>query len=210
MQLRIFTAACLCLLTAGICLGQDDEKGIDMDFLVNYYDQDGEHSPVTGGVGTEDLQVASSAFVVKWTLNPSWTLWADVGFDHITSASADNIDSNVSSASRQDIRVFETIGVDRAFGSQSVGLSAGYSKEYDYESFHGALRWSMDFNQKNTTLAASARRFQDDVELIDIDGMNRGTDSRDTTDFSLSLTQALPWKSDTRRRLASSRHRFMR
>jgi hypothetical protein len=191
MQLRIFTAACACLLVAGVCPGQDGEKGIDVDFLANYYDQDGEHSPVTGGVGTEDLQVASSAFVVKWTVNPSWTLWADLGFDHITSASTDNIDTNVSSASRLDFRVFETVGVDRAFGSQSVGLSAGYSKEYDYESFHGAVRWSMDFNQKNTTLAASARHFWDTVELIDIDGMNRGTASRDTTDLSLSLTQVL-------------------
>ena len=28
---------------------------IDVDFLLNYYDQDGENSPVTGGIGTAFL-----------------------------------------------------------------------------------------------------------------------------------------------------------
>ena len=36
-----------------------DGDGLAVTFLFNYYDQDGDRSPVTGGIGTEDLQVAA-------------------------------------------------------------------------------------------------------------------------------------------------------
>ena len=53
------------------------------------------------------------------------------------------------------------------------------------------LRWSRDFNQKNTTLTASGRYFADTVSLFDIDGINRGSARRHTTDLSMTVTQIL-------------------
>ena len=51
--------------------------GVDGEFLFNYYDQDGDHSPVTGGLGTEALQVLSPVVVAQWI---SMEYYFSVGF----------------------------------------------------------------------------------------------------------------------------------
>jgi len=46
-------------------LAQADPEGrFDADILFSYYSQDGDHSPVTGGIGTEELEVASPVVVL--------------------------------------------------------------------------------------------------------------------------------------------------
>ncbi|MCH9647273.1 MAG: DUF3570 domain-containing protein [Deltaproteobacteria bacterium] len=169
----------------------EDGQGIDVDFLFNYYDQDGNRSPVTGGIGSEDLQVITPVIVLKWQKSDRWSFSSNLGVDNITSASTDNIDDDVSSASRLDNRAHVTFAANRTAESQRVGFNLGFSKEYDYSSFSGGLSWSRDFNQKNTTLSASLQHYSDTVELYDIDGVLRGEDDRTTTDFSLSVTQVL-------------------
>ena len=164
---------------------------IEIDFLVNYYDQDGDHSAVTGGVGSEDLQVIGPVFLVKWQMNDKWSLSGALGLDNITSASTDNIDAEVSSASRQDNRVFTQAQFTREVGDQRFGFLVGLSKEYDYQSQSFGLSWSRDWNSKNTTLAASLRHYMDTVDLFDIEGESQGEADRDTTDLSVSLSQLL-------------------
>ena len=161
---------------------------IDVDFLINYYDQDGDHSPVTGGIGTEDLQVIAPTFVVRWAPSERWNLLADLGVDNITSASTDNIDRQVSSASRQDSRGHAVFSATRNWENQRLTFGAGFSTEYDYSSLNGRLSWSRDFNQKNTTLTAGLGFYSDTIDLYDIDGVNQGEDDRTTVDFSLALT----------------------
>ena len=60
---------------------------LDADFLFGYYDQDGDRSPVTGGVGTEKLHVYSPVLQLAWRASESFTLSADVGIDQVSSAS---------------------------------------------------------------------------------------------------------------------------
>lgn len=163
-------------------------RDIDVDFLLNYYDQDGDHSPVTGGIGTEDLQVIAPTFVVRWDASERWDLVADLGVDNITSASTDNIDSQVSSASRNDSRGHLVLTANRQWQNQRFSVGLGLSSEYDYQSLNGRLGWSRDFNQKNTTLSANVGIYADTVELYDIDGVVQGEDDRDTLDLSLALT----------------------
>ncbi len=165
---------------------------IDVDFLLNYYDQDGEHSPVTGGVGSEDLQVLAPVVVVRWAVSDDWTLNLDLGVDGITSASTDNIDDHVSSASRQDARAHTSVTASRRWReNQTWSVGASLSNEYDYSSLGGSVGWSIDLNQRNTTFAAALRYFSDTVDLYDIDGIVQGEDDRQTADLSLSLTQVL-------------------
>ena len=166
-------------------------RDVEIDFLFSYYDQDGEHSPVTGGIGTEDQQVVSPVFLVRWSFGEKWSLNGTLGLDNITSASTDNIDAEVSSASRKDNRVFTSADFVRSSGDQRLGLFVGLSNEYDYQSAAVGLSWSRDFNKKNTTFSASVRHYMDEIDLYDIDGVVQGTDDRDTTDVSLSLTQVL-------------------
>ena len=172
----------------------DGTRGVDAEFLFNYYDQDGDHSPVTGGIGTEALRVLAPVVITRWQINDRWALNASLGLDQITSASTDNIDDDVSSASRVDVRAYTTVEFEREFDTQTIGLSGGFSNEYDYNSVMAGFRWTRDFNLKNTTVAASVRYFSDRLQLIGIDG-SRGDDDdspwtqRQTTDLSLSLTQ---------------------
>lgn len=168
------------------------DQGIEIDFLVSYYDQDGEHSAVTGGTGTEKQQVISPVVLVSWAVNEDWSLKADLGIDQISAASVDHIDAQISSASKLDQRAFTDVtGTRRLNDRSSVSFTLGVSTEYDYQSVSAGLGYAIDFNEKNTTLSANVRHFADTVELYDIDGIKRGDDSRATTDVSLGLSQVL-------------------
>lgn len=168
---------------------------IDVDFLFNYYQQDGDHSPVTGGIGTEDMDVLSPVILVSWKVDENWTLRTDLGLDAITSASVDAMDADVSSASRQDSRAYVTLTGSRALGeSSTLTLLGGFSNEYDYRSLMAGAGWSRDFNRRNTNLSAQARLYSDTVELYDIDSVLRGEDDRESFDLTVGLTQVLSAK----------------
>lgn len=167
---------------------------VDVDFLFNYYDQDGDRSPVTGGIGTEDLQVASSVVLLRHRLGDDWQMSYQLGVDSITSASVDAIDMQVSSASEQDARAYTIVTGSRRLGDEgdhTLRLSAGFSNEYDYRSASLGGGWTGEFRQGRTTFSLDARHYADTVELYDIDGINQGDADRDTTDLSLALVQVL-------------------
>lgn len=176
------------------------DRNLEVDFLLNYYDQDGENSPVTGGIGTEDAQVVGPVFLVRWDISNKWRLNGTLGLDNVTSASTDNIDLGedpdiVSGASKQDSRVFFNTNFVRSFGSaekpQTVGFSLGVSNEYDYQSASFGLSWSREFNQRNTSVSASLTQYMDTIDLYGIDGIRRDEADRDTTDISLGMSQIL-------------------
>lgn len=182
------------LLIAGPTWPQADvvePGGLDVTFLLNYYDQDGDNSPVTGGIGTEDLQVIAPLFVLGWRINDDWTLRADLGVDSITSASTDAIDDVTSSASRQDARAYTRVTAVRTRGENSLSLIGGLSNEYDYQSASAGFGWSRSFNEKNTSFGARLLGYFDTVKLYDIDGVNQGDSDRTTIDLSMSLSQVL-------------------
>lgn len=179
-----------------------DVDEMEIDFLTSYYSQDGDHSAVTGGIGTEEQTVISPVIVVRWKLSELWTINANLGLDNITSASVDNMDEPwpsggggrgdaISSASKQDARAYTTVTGTRRVGANNFTIGGGFSSEYDYQSLSAGLGWSRDFAQKNTTLAASLWHFNDTVELYNINGIKEGTDGRTTTALSASLTQVL-------------------
>lgn len=206
MQLR--SPARLALAVALIAPGatmiaQSDPGGqYDVDILVSYYDQDGDHSPVTGGIGTEDLQVISPVILLGWRVNDVWTLSADIGVDQISSASIGNIQMELSSASipAADTRTFGNFHAERRLGNQTVGLTIGAAGEYDYESLSYGLDWSIDLNRANTSISAAVKRYDDAIDLVGIDGdgfqgeglpRTTGSADRTTTDIFLTLSQTL-------------------
>jgi hypothetical protein len=205
MQLRRVFAVpgLLACLAAPAAFAEEPPPGtIDADILVSYYDQDGDRSPVTGGIGTEKAEVVSPVILVAWQVDENLSLSADVGLDQISSASIGNIQTELSSASipASDTRTFGTLKARRRFGSHAVGLLVGAAKEFDYSSFSYGIDWSWDPAEGNTTLAASARRYDDAIDLIGIDGegsqgpglpRTSGSADRTTTDLTLSLTQVL-------------------
>ncbi|WP_299557417.1 DUF3570 domain-containing protein [Seonamhaeicola sp.] len=67
-------------------------EATEVDFLMSYYRQDGDHASVTGGVGNEELTDITPTFVVAIPLNADDVLTIDAGISTYTSASSSNLD----------------------------------------------------------------------------------------------------------------------
>jgi hypothetical protein len=63
----------------------------EVDFLLSYYTQDGVHSAVSGGMGSEKLTDLASNIVVSMPMNDDDILTVDIGISAYTSASSSNI-----------------------------------------------------------------------------------------------------------------------
>ena len=66
-------------------------ENTEVDLLMNYYSQDGDHAAVTGGQGTEKLQDGMSTILVSVPLNEDDVLTVEAGISAYTSASSSNI-----------------------------------------------------------------------------------------------------------------------
>src|SRR5579875_3087683 len=68
----------------------------EINFVSGYYHQDGNHSAVTGGIGTEKLNDFANTIELKMSKYDSkWRKHSfdfELGVDHYTSASSDKID----------------------------------------------------------------------------------------------------------------------
>ena len=77
------------------------KEPVEIDFLISYYDQDGNHSPVTGGLGTEKLTDVAPKIMVTVPLNEKTKLSVDLGLEAYSSASTDQIDPSMSGNQNQ-------------------------------------------------------------------------------------------------------------
>ncbi|MCE1199083.1 MAG: DUF3570 domain-containing protein [Marinilabiliales bacterium] len=66
-------------------------ESTEVDLLMSLYQQDGVHSPVNGGIGTENLTNGTPTLVVSMPLNYNDVLTVDAGISAYTSASSSNI-----------------------------------------------------------------------------------------------------------------------
>lgn len=111
-------------------------KETDIEVAFSYYNQNGDHSAVTGGIGTEKLLVYAPGLNVNHSFNNHHSISFSCGADFITSASKDNIDFVKSSASLHDTRSWLNAGYSYKFKGKELTLSAGsgFSIESDYMS----------------------------------------------------------------------------
>jgi hypothetical protein len=137
----------------------------EVQTLLSYYTQDNDHSAVTGGKGTEDLQVYATQVLIDWGNDSSQTFHVDAGVDIISSASTDNIDLVISSASREDARAHLNVGFNnRIRGSgYAYGASTGLSVESDYESLMAGLSLTHLSEDQNREWSLTLQTFFDDL-----------------------------------------------
>lgn len=137
----------------------------EIQTLLSYYTQDNDHSAVTGGRGTEDLQVYAAQLLADWGNDSTETYHIDAGIDLITSASTDNIDLVMSSASREDTRTHLNLGLNRRIRGTGYiyGVLGGASIESDYLSKTGALSLSHVSDDQNREWSLSFQAFFDDL-----------------------------------------------
>ncbi|MEO7989607.1 MAG: DUF3570 domain-containing protein [Chryseolinea sp.] len=137
----------------------------DVQVMFSYYTQDNDHSAVTGGIGTESLQVYSPQIFINHQSDSFNTIHIDGGVDIISSASTDNIDFVVSSASKVDARSHINVGYNRLLCDKQnrIGGNLVYSIESDYTSRGGGLTWSKVNPDQTREVSANVQVFFDDL-----------------------------------------------
>ncbi|WP_412476306.1 DUF3570 domain-containing protein [Flavobacterium sp. TBRC 19031] len=164
-------------------------EATEVDFLISYYKQDGVHSAVSGGMGSEKLTDLASNIVVSMPMSADAILTVDAGLSAYTSASSSNINPFNSSgasggdddddragtdpygtpwlassgASAQDALASVVINYSHSSDDRNFIWNAdvAFSNEYDYTSigFGGGI--AKLFNQKNTELSLKANVYLD-------------------------------------------------
>ncbi|AMR27707.1 hypothetical protein A0257_11770 [Hymenobacter psoromatis] len=140
----------------------------DVDFITSYYQQNGNHGAVEGGIGTQHLTDVAPTIILNLPLDSVARFTANVGFDHYASASTDRIDQVISSPSSNDTRYHIDLGYNRTLKDKRtiVGVGGGASKEYDYQSFNLAGSWTHGSRNGNRELSVAGQVYLDQVTLI--------------------------------------------
>ncbi|MBO0932040.1 DUF3570 domain-containing protein [Fibrella aquatilis] len=145
----------------------------EINFVSNYYHQEGNNSAVTGGIGTEKLTNYANSFDLVLSkidrFNRVHTLSIDANIDYYTSASSDNIDPlTISSASKSDIHFYPSVtwrvADPRTRISRSLGYS--YSREYDYQSHGFTAQVSKTSADNNREVSVRGSAFFDTWKAI--------------------------------------------
>jgi hypothetical protein len=145
----------------------------EANLVTSYYTQDGNHSAVTGGIGTEKLTDYSGAIDIKLTkwdrFDRKHTFTGEMGIDHYTSASSDKINpTTLSSASHADTRFYPSFGwsMENLKKGTTVGAGLSFSTEFDYQSIGANINFSKKTNNRNGEFTAKAQAYFDRVSLI--------------------------------------------
>jgi hypothetical protein len=164
-------------------------EATEVDFLLSYYKQDGVHSAVSGGMGSEKLTDLASNIVVSMPMSADAILTVDAGLSAYTSASSSNINPFNSSgasggdddddragtdpygtpwlassgASAQDALASVVINYSHSSDDRNFIWNAdvAFSNEYDYTSIGFGGGVAKLFNQKNTELSLKANVYLD-------------------------------------------------
>jgi hypothetical protein len=151
----------------------------EVDVLMGYYQQEGDHAAVSGGIGNEDLTDIVPTIVISVPLNADDVLKIDASISAYTSASSTNInpfdskseaDPFIAStgASGSDVWFNTTVTYSHASDNRNSIWSgkASVSNEFDYTSFGIGGSYTKLFNQKNTELSFHANLYMDSWKPI--------------------------------------------
>ena len=192
--------------------GQDDTAAYkprklkldEVNFVSGYYSQDGNNSAVTGGIGTEQLTDFANTIELHFVRTDKQqrlhNINFELGIDHYSSASSDQIDpSTISSASSADTRYYPSLGYsikDEKKG-YSAGIIGSFSKEYDYTSLGLGLNFSKNSKDNNREFAVKLQAYFDTwsvilpIELRKNSGKEEHSEARNSYSASLSFAQVI-------------------
>lgn len=149
-------------------------ENTEIDFLMNYYMQDGENAATTGGNGTEELTDLSPSIIVAVPLNDDDVITITANISAYTSASSSNInpfdgsqpaDPFVASSGASKSDTWTNIVANYSHSSDDRNKiwsgDISISNEFDYTSlgFGGSRTWL--FNEKNTELNLNGNIYLD-------------------------------------------------
>jgi len=143
----------------------------EIDFVTSYYTQTGDHSAVTGGIGTESVTDIANGLDLNfvWTGNHQNknTLAVGLGFDYHTAASQAFV-SKTGASSPTGTRIYPSVDwtVESAKTGNTFGVGTYYSNEYNYNSLGTDLHFSVKTDNKNGEFSAKLQGYFDNVTLI--------------------------------------------
>jgi len=176
----------------------------EINLVSSYYKQDGNNSAVTGGEGTEELTDLSNTLDVRLVKygksGKKHSLDVEVGVDHYSSASSDQIDHAAnSSASSADNRFYPSLTYSLENEAKGTTFTAGVSSstEFDYQSFGGNIGYSAKTKNRSGEFTARFQAFVDQIKMIlptelrtgGEENEHYGSESRNTFAGSLSYSQ---------------------
>jgi hypothetical protein len=143
----------------------------EVNIVSGYYMQDGNHSGVMGGIGTEELTDFANTIDLKLYKNDlkgnKHSLSFEIGVDTYTSASSDSI-GPLTGPSRQDTRVYPSLSYQVQNDKKRITLGSGvsYSTEYDYQSLGINFNFSKTSRDHNREFGAHLFAYFDTWEVI--------------------------------------------
>lgn len=208
--MRLYLLISMTLIVTHSLFGQEEEcrepisqpekstNVVTADFLFTYYEQEGNHSAVTGGIGTEELTDIASIIIVNVPLDSTSELSVTAGFNHYSSASTDRIDDAISSASKNDERWQSQIEYTKK-NEKGITyiLSGGGSWETDYISTSLGYKWIKELNNGNTELSLGGSAFFDHILPIfpeEVRGSNEElihSDKRRSFDLDITISRII-------------------
>lgn len=142
----------------------------EVNLVTSYYSQDGNHSPITGGIGTEKVTDLANMLELKLVGHNAGytkhTLTAGLGVDHHTSASAKFVNKSGAS-SAEGTRVYPSLNwtAENEKKGTEFGIGTYYSTEYNYKSFALDAHFAKKITN-NSEISFKASAYLDQVKLI--------------------------------------------
>ena len=232
-----------CLLSVIIAFAQEKDstvvfkkrvlESVEVEFLASYYNQDGVHSAVSGGIGSEKLDDIASNIILSIPLNDDDVLTIDAGISAYSSASSSNINpynngeegnsGNVangtptpwqasSGASSSDALVALTGNYSHSSDDRNFIWNAdvSFSNEYDYTSVGLGGGITKLFNGKNSELTVKGNVYLDQwrpiypIEFRELSSLRPYIYDQNGNHSSAYVNQFSTWTSTARNSYSAS------
>ena len=143
----------------------------EVNLVSGYYTQNGQHSAVTGGIGTQHLSDISNVIELKFIKKEGEqgkkiTLEGQIGIDHHSAASQAYI-SKSGASSPKGTRIYPSLNWSVESANRTTfGLGASASAEYNYHSLGANISIGKKTRNGNTEVNLKGQAFIDQVGLI--------------------------------------------
>ncbi len=192
MQLRTTLSALVAVLVSTIILTPASAQDSEVAVKTTVYQQFD-----NGGIEEidEDVSVFEALILVKKEIDDKNSANLRLLIDVVSAAS---IERNHNA----DYRALQSGASGSVYGNLSGGwthsydavdltATAGFGREYAYQSFNLGLNASTSFNENNTTLGFSLMTYFDTLDMIRFNGTEGPEEDRDSVNASINLTQLL-------------------
>ncbi|MBD1362924.1 DUF3570 domain-containing protein [Mucilaginibacter sp. ZT4R22] len=143
----------------------------EINFVSSYYSQTGIHSPVTGGIGSQEVTDVLGGITLNFVRtnrnDNKNTLTLGLGIDYHSSASQAFV-STTGASRRTGRRIYPSIdwSVESKKTGNVFGVGAYLSNEYNYKSVGGDVHYALKTDNRNGEFTVKLQGYFDRVTLI--------------------------------------------